>query len=123
MAAGTGYSLALLVQGRPYRNRASRADVDLALAAAAMDFELCVYFSGAAILQLAARRDCGTALLPPGYRAWAALPELAETVIFGEKAWVDYCRQMNIELVLPARALSPPEFRVRWRRHDQALVV
>ena len=30
-------SLALLVQGRPYENRAARANIDLALAAAAMD--------------------------------------------------------------------------------------
>ena len=123
MAAGTATSLALLVQTRPYEQRASRANPDLALAAAAMDFELHVYFAGAAILQLASRRDCETALLPPGYRAWAALPELAETVVYGETAWLDYCRLRRTELVLPVVALSGTRMAADWRRHDHAMVV
>lgn len=116
-------SLALLVQSRPYENRAARANLDLALAAAAMDIELYVYFTGAAILQLASRRDCEIALLPPGYRAWAALPELAETGIYGEQAWLDYCELMKTELVLPVRALSQAEMATSWRQHDLAMVI
>lgn len=123
MAAGTPTSLALLVQSRPYEHRASRSSPDQALAAAAMDFELHVYFAGAAILQLASRRDCEAALLPPGYRAWAALPELAETVVYGEAAWLDYCRRMKTELVLPALALSRKQMVTDWRRHDHVLVI
>jgi sulfur relay (sulfurtransferase) DsrF/TusC family protein len=116
-------SLALLVQSRPYENRASRANLDLALAAAAMDIELYVYFAGAALLQLATSRDCETALLPPGYRAWAALPELAETVVYGEQAWLDYCGLLKTRLVLPVRALSTLEMGAHWRRHDHAMVI
>lgn len=123
MTARSATSLALLVQSRPYENRASRANLDLALAAAAMDIELYVYFAGAAILQLAFRRDCESALLPPGYRAWAALPELAETVIYGEQPWLDYCELMKAELVLPVRALSAPDMSAHWRRHDHAMVI
>lgn len=123
MTARSSNSLALLVQSRPYENRASRANLDLALAAAAMDIELYVYFAGAAIMQLASRRDCETALLPPGYRAWAALPELAETVIYGEQAWLDYCELMKTGLVLPVRALSAPDMSTHWRRHDHAMVI
>ncbi len=123
MTARSANSLALLVQSRPYENRASRANLDLALAAAAMDIELYVYFAGAAILQLASRRDCEPALLPPGYRAWAALPELAETVIYGEQPWLDYCELMKAGLVLPVRALSAPDMSAHWRRHDHAMVI
>lgn len=123
MAAQPAVTLALLVQSRPYQHRASRADVDLALAAAAMDFELYIYFAGAAILQLASRRECESALLPPGYRAWAALPELAETLIYGEQAWTDYCELMKTELVLPVRALSATEMETDWRRHDHVMVI
>lgn len=123
MAARSALALALLVQGNPYENRASRASLDLALAAAAMDFQLFVYFQGAAIAQLLSRRDCEGALLPPGYRAWAALPELTETVVYGEKAWVDYFSRMRTELILPARALSALQFRTHWRRHDHAMVI
>ena len=123
MAANAANSLALLVQSRPYEHRASRANLDLALAAAAMDFELYIYFAGSAVLQLASRRDCESALLPPGYRAWAALPELAETVFYGEKAWLDYCRLMKTELILPATALTPTDMVTSWRRHDHAIVI
>jgi sulfur relay (sulfurtransferase) DsrF/TusC family protein len=123
MTAQATNSLALLVQSRPYEHRASRANLDLALAAAAMDFELYIYFAGSAVLQLATRRNCDAALLPPGYRAWAALPELAETVVFCEKAWLDYCRLMKTELVLPTKALTPTEMVTSWRRHDHAMVI
>lgn len=123
MTVRSAHSLALLVQSRPYENRASRANLDLALAAAAMDIELYLYFAGAAILQLASRRDCETALLPPGYRAWAALPELAETVVYGEQAWLDYLELMKTALVLPVRALSATDMSAQWRRHDHAMVI
>lgn len=123
MAGQAVPSLALLVQSRPYENRAARANIDLALAAAAMDFRLHVYFMGAAILQLASDRDCESAMLPPGYRAWAAVPEMAETVVYGEQAWLDYCRQMKTALVLPATGLCGREMKNDWRRHDRAMVI
>jgi len=123
MSENPNSTLALIVQSMPYENRVARANIDLALAAAAMDFELHVYFSGAAIMQLALERDVTGAMLSAGYRAWAALPELAATFIYGERSWLDYCQQKDIELVMPVRGLSPSGMKSAWRRHAHAMVL
>ena len=108
--------LALLVRSPPYRHRAARADLDLALAAAALDFDLDLYFLGAAVLQLAAGQDGRAALLPAGYRAWAALPGLTGLRAFAQPEWVARCRCESIELLLPLQALSAREMAEGWRR-------
>ena len=69
MAAPTGLTLGLLVARPPYAARAPRAELDLALAAAALDYRLEIYFLGSAVLQLADDRGAEPAMLPSGYRA------------------------------------------------------
>jgi sulfur relay (sulfurtransferase) DsrF/TusC family protein len=123
MVAGGAASLALIVRGHPWRHRAARADLDLALAAAAMDFGLEVYFLGGALMQLAADRDSEAAMLPPGYRAWAALPDLAEVRYYAESEWLKRCEHAAIELILPVQALSADKMQAGWRRCRHALVV
>lgn len=123
MADGGRKRLALLVRGRPYRQRAARADLDLALAAAALDFDLDLYFLGAGLLQLAAGRDGAAALLPAGYRAWAALPDLTGLRAFAEREWLDRCARDSIELLLPVQALGAAEMKDRWRRCRHALLL
>ncbi|MDH3788890.1 MAG: DsrE family protein [Xanthomonadales bacterium] len=123
MAVVSDRSLAMIVQSRPYQNRVARANIDLAMAAAAMEFELYLYFVGPAILQLAADQNSIAALLPPGYRAWSALPELAKTTVYAEQAWLDYCRQKAITLVMPADALDSDAIRIAWRAQQHAVVV
>jgi sulfur relay (sulfurtransferase) DsrF/TusC family protein len=115
--------LALIVRGAPYGRRAPRADLDLALAAAALDFELEVYFVGEALLQLAAERDGTAAWLPPGYRAWAALPDLSEVRMYGELEWLQKCERSGIELAVPVKGLDPDQMRSGWRSCRHALVV
>jgi len=114
--------LALLVRLPAWRHRAARADLDLALAAAAMDIPLEVYFLGAAVLQLAAERDSRPALLPPGYRAWATLSDVAGARVFAERAWLDRCASRSIPLILSPRALGPAELRDRWRQCRHVLM-
>lgn len=116
-------SLALIVRGLPYARRAPRADLDLALAAAALDFRLEVYFVGPALLQLAADRGGAAAQLPPGYRAWAALPELADVRLFGEHEWLRRCEDHGIELFLPVAGLQEGQMRAGWRQCRTTLVV
>lgn len=116
-------SLALIVRQRPYRGRAARAEVDLALAAAALDCRLEIYFLGAALLQLAAARDSAAALLPGGYRAWAALPELTPTALFAEREWLKRCERDAIPLMLPVQALGAADMQSRWRGCGHCLVL
>ena len=122
MAAGADRRLALIVRGRPYARRAPRADLDLALAAAALDFGLDVYFVGEALLQLAAQRDAAAARLAPGYRAWAALPGLADVRMFAERDWLERCARSGIELLVPVEGLDAGQLRARWRACRHALV-
>lgn len=116
-------SLALLVHASPFENRVARADLDLALAAAALDFEIQVYFFGDSILQLATERNSVDALLPGGYRAWSALPDLAETVVYAEKEWLDSCTARGISLVMGVEGLDPCGMAKNWRRSQHVLVL
>ena len=123
MSAEPQPSIGLIVNAPPYRSRVARDGVDFALAAAAMDFELRVYFPGAAILQLVAARDPSAAVLPGGYRAWAALPDLAEARVFVERHWDTICRSGGLELTLPVELLDPGEMRKSWRCCDHVVVL
>jgi len=123
MAANSHSSLALIVSSPPYQNRVARADIDIALAAAALDFELQVYFSGHSIFQLAADRKTTGAMLPAGYRAWASLPDLAEVKIYAEQRWMDFCTSNRLELVMPVEALSPARMKQAWRNCRHVLVL
>jgi len=116
-------SLALIVQSAPYSGRVARADVDIALAAAALEFEIRVYFQGFSMLQLVARRNASNALLPTGYRAWAALPDLVDARIFAERKWLDVCQAAGLQLVLPVEALGEAEMVRSWRSCDHVLVL
>jgi sulfur relay (sulfurtransferase) complex TusBCD TusD component (DsrE family) len=114
--------LALIVRGLPYGRRSARSDLDLALAAAALDFRVDVFFLGGAVMQLAARRDAGGALLPAGYRAWASLCDNAEFRVYAEKCWLDFCVERDIGLLMPVVPLTLEEISSAWRGCDQVLV-
>lgn len=120
---GARKRLALLVRGRPYGHRAARTDLDMALAAAALDFDLDVFFLEGALLQLAAGHDGPVALLPAGYRAWAALPGLTGLRVYAEPAWIERCQRDSIDLLLPVEPLSAAEMTEGWRRCRHALLL
>lgn len=115
--------LGLVVRAAPYARRAPRADLDLALAGAALDFELQVYFLGPAVLQLAADRDVASAQLPAGLRGWSALPSLAEASLFAERDWLKRCERSGIELTAAVTAMAADEMRLAWGRCSQVLVL
>ncbi|MDT8320611.1 MAG: DsrE family protein [Xanthomonadales bacterium] len=107
--------LAVLVATGPYRARAARSELDLALTAASLDFRVEVYFLGSALLQLATGRDPAMALLPAGYRGWAALPELGDAHFFADRAWLARCSDLAVELVAPVTGLGAQDMRQAWR--------
>lgn len=116
-------SLGLIVSRRPYQQRVARADIDLALAAAALDFELRVYFLGRSLMQIAASRDPGEAMLPAGYRAWAALQDLAPTRFFAEPRWLEFCAENGLVLLSPPEALDADGMKSHWRDCRHVMVV
>ena len=123
MAGKQTRRLALIIRSWPGRSREARAEVDLALAALALDFELDVYFTGDAILQLAEDRNAVEALLPGGYRAWAALPDLGEARLFAESSWLKRCEKNGIGLTLPVEGLGFGRMKRQWRECDQVVVL
>jgi sulfur relay (sulfurtransferase) DsrF/TusC family protein len=123
MAGDCRRSLALLVRTPPYRSREPRAELDVALAALTLDFELEVYFLGDALLQLAANKDGGDAGLPAGYKAWAALSELGTVRLFGESGWLRRCERLGTDLLLQVDGLGAARMKTRWRACDRVIVL
>ena len=122
--AGAGVTrLALLVRTGPYLSREARAEVDLALAALALDFSLEVYFFGDAVLQLANDKTGAGALVPGGYKAWAALPELGDVTVYAESTWAARCERVGVEWLLPVERLGPARMKNAWRQCDRVLVL
>jgi sulfur relay (sulfurtransferase) DsrF/TusC family protein len=97
--------------------------VDVALAALSLDLGLEVYFTGDAIFQLARQVDGAPALMPGGYRAWSALPELGALRVFAEAAWLDRMQRQGVDLVLPVEGLDCTQMARRWRRCRQVMVL
>jgi sulfur relay (sulfurtransferase) DsrF/TusC family protein len=115
--------IALLVRSHPYLRRSARAELDVALAALAMEFRVEVYFIGSAVLQLLTERDCAPAALPAAYRAWASLPDLGEVGLFAERAWLERLAASESALSIPVEPLDPDQMRRRWRRCGRSMVV
>ena len=125
MMAGQEQSchLALLVRSSPCTGRETRAEVDLALAALALDFSLEIYFFGDAVLQLAKDKTGAGALVPGGYKAWAALPELGDVTVYAESAWTARCERAGVEWLLPVEQLGPARMKNAWRQCDRVVVL
>ena len=123
MALKEGFSLALLVRGAPYQQRDTRSKPDLALASAALDFRLEIYLLGQAALQLATGKDGTAAMLPPGYRAWAAVPDLTEARVFAETKVLEGLKSRGVEMMLAVEGLDAEQMKTRWRSCDQVIVL
>ncbi|MDZ4728747.1 MAG: DsrE family protein [Xanthomonadales bacterium] len=126
MSSQAPFRLGLIVRTNPYAQRSARTQMDIALLAATLDWDLRLYFVGAAVLQLIPRGDTGPALLAAGYRAWASLPDLlerAEFQVFAEPAWLDQLHASNLQACLPLMASSPREMRRDWVSCDRLLVL
>jgi len=120
------FCLGLVVRSAAYAQRSARSQLDIALLAASVDFDLRVYFLGAAVLQLTARGDLHPAQLPAGYRAWAGLPELfesAELQVFAEPEWLDKLRSNGLQTCLPTEASTAWDMRRNWTLCDRLLIL
>ncbi len=126
MSAQHPFQLGLIIRSSPYEQRSARTQLDVALSAATLDFDLRLYFLGATVLQLISRGDIQKALLPPGYRAWASLPDLfeqSELQVFAEPTWLDHLHANRLQSCLPLQASSAPEMRRDWAACNRLLVL
>ena len=115
--------LALLVATPPYAGRDARSELDVALAALAMEQRLELYFTGAGLLQLVREREPRPARLPAGYRGWAALPDLGDVGVFGEADGLRRLARLGLETELPVTPLAATELAQRWRAAARAMAL
>lgn len=108
-------TLALIVRQPPYAQRSARAQLDGALAAAALELPLELYFLGEGIWQLAAGRETESALLPRGLKGWAALEEMTKVRYFAEPTACRRLRELDAQTAVPVEVLEPGDMARRWR--------
>ena len=122
MSSNASGAIGLVLRSGPYHQRSARAQLDVALAAAALEQPLRLYFLGAAVLQLLGCREPAKAHLPPGYRAWASLPELTAVTAFAEAGWLDWLEQNGMTSVLPLETATRQQMQADWRACQRVLV-
>ncbi len=120
------FTLGLLIRSTPYAQRSPRTQLDVALLAATLDFELRLFFNGASVMQLVPRRSAAAAQLPPAYRAWGSLPDLLEAAdlkAYAEPAWLERLQLRQLHPCLPLRASTFAEMRHEWEACDRVMVL
>ena len=122
ISRGAG-TIGLVMRSGPYHQRSARGQLDVALAASALEQPLRLYFLGAAVLQLLGTREPGAAHLPAGYRAWASLSELTVVTAFAEPGWLEWLAQCGNRPVLPLEAASRQQMQADWRACHKVLVL
>ena len=115
--------ICLLLTAAPFAGRESRAELDVAMAAAAMDYRLEIYFLDDALLQLAVGAQGSAALLPPGLKGWSALPELGEVRMFAEQNQLSRLQELGIAPAAEVVALDEAGMRTRWREAAKVMVM
>lgn len=112
--------LALVVRSDPLADRSARAQLDVALAAAAMDVPLEIFFLGAGARHLRPSGESGSAGLPATQRAWPALAGLTEV-----RAWAepDVARRAAGHGDWKVRPLELAAMAERWSACDRVLVL
>lgn len=120
--ANRAFRLGLVVRSGPFSGRSARDQLDVALAAAALDCEVELYFLGPGLLQLLADHEPGRAALPRGSKGWKSLPSLAEVRGY---ATPDALAALPAQdaLLLRLVPLTLADMAVRWPSCDQVLVL
>lgn len=123
MAGVVSRALGLVLRAGPYEQRSARAQLDVALVAAALDQPLRLYFLGHSVLQLVGTREPGAAHLPVGYRAWASLPQLTGVKAFADVGWIDWLVQRGAESALVLQPATRQQMQADWRACHKVLVL
>lgn len=113
--------LALVVRQAPYAQRSARSQLDFALAAAALELPLEVYFLGEGVWQLVTEREASAAGLPRGLKGWAAIATMTEVSFFGESDQLQLMQDNGVETLVPVEGLTGFKMANRWQSCSQVL--
>jgi sulfur relay (sulfurtransferase) DsrF/TusC family protein len=111
--------VAIVVGRPPFSVRASRSELDVALAAAALELNLELFFIGPAVWHLVEDKQPEAAGLSRGTRGWKLLPQLAPVNAWADSGWLERagCRK----LMLPVAGLDAAAMGRRIARCDTVL--
>jgi sulfur relay (sulfurtransferase) DsrF/TusC family protein len=115
--------LGLIIRSAPFTGRAARDQLDVALAAATVEYALELFFIGQGALQLVSRHEPAAACLPRGSRGWKSLPTLTEV-----NAWVEPGARAQFDTLgqpclLDVAELDGPQMADRLQACDRVWVI
>lgn len=122
MSAGR-IRIGLVVRSAPFRGRSGRDQLDLALAAGTLGFDVDLYFRGDGALQLLLQREPQMAGLPVGIRGWQSLPHLTAVSAWVSEAEYRALSGANVHWALDAQPATPAQMAARLAQCAQVMVV
>ena len=117
------FKIGLLIRSGPYQGRSSRDQLDIALAAASLDFEIDLFFTEEGILQLVADRETNAGHLPGGHKGWKALPGLGDVRAWAGAPVLSSLAKSGTKLLLPVEAATHSEMSARLAGCDRVMVI
>jgi sulfur relay (sulfurtransferase) DsrF/TusC family protein len=115
--------IGLLVRSAPFRGRSGRDQLDLALAAGTLGFDVDLYFRGDGALQLLMQREPQAAGLPEGVRGWQSLSQLTTVSAWVSEAEFRALSGATVRWALDAQPATPAQMAERLAQCAQVLVV
>jgi len=115
--------IGLVVRSAPFAGRSGRDQLDIALAAATLGFEIEICFLGEAVLQLSPGISPEAAGLPGGIRGWRSLPELTRVTAWANGREFDSHSAANGHWALDLRAATKTQMAARMAACARVLVL
>jgi sulfur relay (sulfurtransferase) DsrF/TusC family protein len=115
--------IGLVIRSAPSDGPSSRDQLDVALAAASLGFELELFFTARGIQQLFANTDASAGETPAGHKGWKALPGLTKVLAWADEPSIPSLKDSGINLLLDVGSCSPLDFAHRLELCDQTLVI
>ena len=99
-------TLGLVISRAPWEGRSGRDSLDIALAAATLDWSVDIYFCAGGLRQLLAAQSGVDAGLPGSPKAWKMLPELSAVRFIADPCEMKFWQEQGAEFVVPLLPLS-----------------
>ena len=115
--------LGLLVRQPPWGGRSGRDQLDLAMAAAALEIELELFFIGDGVLQLLDQRQPLAAQLPSTHLGWRALSELTRVQAYAQSGFLSAPLEDEARLLPGLQFLDTGAMHALQGRCDRVLVL
>lgn len=115
------YKVGLLIRSAPVDGPFSRQQLDIALSAASLGYELELFFVGSGAMQIAGAASSHDE--PGGHKGWKALPGLSRVSAWMSETSLEKLKKAGLEPMLDVKVAEPAQMAERLSRCRQAMVV